>query len=657
MASGLAETAKLVSSLELKDNFTPTANRAIHKLGQMESTAFRVGQGIGKGLRNAAANIAKIGVVGAVALGGVVAAGVKSLGDLQRSQAQTAAVIKSTGGKAKVSADQVRALAEAQEDLTTVDDKVIQDGENLLLTFTNIGNKVFPEATRAMTNLGVAMAGGNVEQVDLKASAIQLGKALNDPIKGITALRKVGVSFTADQVKAIKTAVKHGNVLKAQRIILAELNTEFGKAGEAAGKGPEAVWRRLQDAGEGLSQVLSRGVLPSLERFGKFLTAKLADKEFLAQVDEFGQRLGDAMGEFIDFLETVDFKAIGRTLGIAADAAGTLVGWFMKMPAWVQTAVIGGWGLNKLTGGALGDIFGTLAGGLIKGVLGMNAGVVNIKAGTVVGVGGGAGVPGGKAGKVTSAATLLSRVFIVGAAAGVFYELKQAVDAQAEADRAQAEALTLKTNEYVKVVGIPEMQQALSGILAYDAKLSTDSDLTHLDAVKFQFNINGVRDAVRAQEATIQAKLAELIQVADKPTTIAEKTKGAAFGGGGSPTGSDRPLTTGPTADKQRQAVEKVQTAVETMKGKIADELATSSTNIAEATRAGAGSVLGGVKGTSSAVTTAGYGIQSAIRANRPIVNVDVQVSATTVEKTTNVVTRYGPSGGDRDYAKGAIET
>ena len=57
-------------------------------------------------------------------------------------------------------------------------------------------------------------------------------------------------------------------------------------------------------------------------------------------------------------------------------------------------SVLTGWGLNKLTGGALTSIAGALASGLIKGVLGINAGVVNITAGTVTGVPG-TGAPGG----------------------------------------------------------------------------------------------------------------------------------------------------------------------------------------------------------------------------------------------------------------------
>ena len=68
--AGIAETAKLMSELNLKDNFTPAANKAMKSLGRLESTGFRIGQNIGKGINNAAKNIKKIATVGVVALAG-----------------------------------------------------------------------------------------------------------------------------------------------------------------------------------------------------------------------------------------------------------------------------------------------------------------------------------------------------------------------------------------------------------------------------------------------------------------------------------------------------------------------------------------------------------------------------------------------------------
>jgi hypothetical protein len=101
-------------------------------------------------------------------------------------------------------------------------------------------------------------------------------------------------------------------------------------------------------------------------------------------------------------------------MGTGAKAA---LDFFTGMPSWVQTAVLTGWGLNKLTGGALGSIVGTLGSGLIKGVLGMNAGVVNINAATVNGGVGGAAGGAAAAGRGGGVLGTLSKVVVVGIAA------------------------------------------------------------------------------------------------------------------------------------------------------------------------------------------------------------------------------------------------
>jgi hypothetical protein len=68
---------------------------------------------------------------------------------------------------------------------------------------------------------------------DLKGSAVQLGKALNDPIAGVGALSRVGVTFTETQKDMIKTMVEAGNVAGAQTLILDELGKEFGGSAKA----------------------------------------------------------------------------------------------------------------------------------------------------------------------------------------------------------------------------------------------------------------------------------------------------------------------------------------------------------------------------------------------------------------------------------------
>jgi hypothetical protein len=71
---------------------------------------------------------------------------------------------------------------------------------------------------------------------DLNSNILQIGKALNDPIKGITALNRAGVQFTDQQKDQIAALQESGRTMEAQKMILAELESQFGGAAEAMAK-------------------------------------------------------------------------------------------------------------------------------------------------------------------------------------------------------------------------------------------------------------------------------------------------------------------------------------------------------------------------------------------------------------------------------------
>lgn len=189
--------------------------------------------------------------------------------DYEKMQAATNAVIKSTGGVAGVTAKDVVSLANAFEKQTAIDDQVIQGTENLLLTFTNIGKNVFPQATKAALNMSVALG------QDTKSSAIQLGKALNDPINGVTALRRVGVSFTESQLNMIKTLQESGDVMGAQKIILQELEREFGGAADAAGNTLAGKLSLLRDTVSDTFRDITVKALPAITQLVDGLSVAL----------------------------------------------------------------------------------------------------------------------------------------------------------------------------------------------------------------------------------------------------------------------------------------------------------------------------------------------------------------------------------------------
>lgn len=145
----------------------------------------------------------------------------------EQNQAKLTAVLASTKGAAGLTADELNRMAGEMSKLNAVDDDAITGAQALLLTFTKISKDIFPETTQTVLNMSAALG------QDLKSSSIQLGKALNDPIKGITALSRVGVSFNDTQKKQIQYLQESGDLMGAQKIILAELATEFGGASES----------------------------------------------------------------------------------------------------------------------------------------------------------------------------------------------------------------------------------------------------------------------------------------------------------------------------------------------------------------------------------------------------------------------------------------
>lgn len=162
----------------------------------------------------------------------------------QRAVAQLWAVIKSTWGSVWYTAEQIKEMANELAVLNWVEDDVILSAQNMLLTFTNIRWETFNEATQAVLDLSTAMNWWLTPSAEqLAKTAIQVWKALNDPIKWVWALSKVWVTFTWVQKEQIKNFIKGWETAKAQQMIIAELNKEFGGSAQAQ---LQTYWWKVQ---------------------------------------------------------------------------------------------------------------------------------------------------------------------------------------------------------------------------------------------------------------------------------------------------------------------------------------------------------------------------------------------------------------------------
>lgn len=234
-------------------------------------------------------------MVAGAAIIGLGVSSVKAFMEAQDTITQTNAVLKSTGGIAGVTAEQVTELANAFQKTTKFEDETVRRGENLLLTFTKISKDIFPQAVEVMLDMSQALG------QDVKESAIQLGKALQDPILGVTALRRVGVNFNEESKKTIENFIATNDLASAQAFILKELQTEFGGAATAAGETFSGKLTQLKNAlgdlQEQIGMTILNGLQPLIQR-----ALEWAQSEQAVQLT---QRLTDAFINFANQLVIV----------------------------------------------------------------------------------------------------------------------------------------------------------------------------------------------------------------------------------------------------------------------------------------------------------------------------------------------------------------
>lgn len=266
-------------------------------------------QSMSKNLAIAGTAITGVGVAGFA----MMTDWVKKASDAEKYTAQLEAVLKSTNGVAGMTKESVLQLANSLSTMTAYDDEAILSAQNMLLTFTSIGKDIFPTATETVLNMSTALG------QDLQGSAIQLGKALNDPIRGVTALRRVGVQFTDSQLKTIETLVKSGKTLEAQKMILAELATEFGGSAKRAGETFAGQMTILQTKVDNVKEALGERLIPLLIPFvdgisklvDKILALNPATLDMIVKFTVIGSIVGVLLGGFLLLLGVLGMASTG----------------------------------------------------------------------------------------------------------------------------------------------------------------------------------------------------------------------------------------------------------------------------------------------------------------------------------------------------------
>jgi hypothetical protein len=285
-----------------------------------QGTALEDGKkGLG-GLNDAFSQITGVsmGAAGAIAaVGGALKFAIEGAIEAERIQADLNATLASTKGVAGLTADEINNMATGLANMTGIEDDAIVKGQAMLLTFTNIGRDVFPAATEAMLNMTAKFG-------SMDAASVQLGKALNDPIAGVTALRKVGVQLTDAQEAQIKKFVELGDVASAQKVILGELQTEFGGLAKAMGDTTEGKFNKLKNSIGNLAETIGGILLPVLGAAADAMNTLLSGNQVVtAALENHQQAIITTSKDYREYvLETVRAKLAAQGINKSYEELG-----------------------------------------------------------------------------------------------------------------------------------------------------------------------------------------------------------------------------------------------------------------------------------------------------------------------------------------------
>ena len=215
--------------------------------------------------------------------------------------------VKATGADAWTSTKELDDMAKSLSNSTNYSVTEIEKMQSVLLGFRNITTETFEDASEAIMDMATVMG------MDLTSAVQTVGKALDDPIKGLDSLRRQGFAFTDEQKEELKALVDSGKQIEAQKIILDELATTYGGAAKA---GQDAFAQQRHSA-ENFTETIGGKLLPTMQLIAKS-NAKLLDNlaKFISKLDfsqiesfieqsqklfsNFGSQISDAFKNNID---------------------------------------------------------------------------------------------------------------------------------------------------------------------------------------------------------------------------------------------------------------------------------------------------------------------------------------------------------------------
>ena len=483
----LAERATLVAELRLDDKMSGGLSKVGRTVGKLET---RVNQ-MGKGFRTLGAGIGTAITRGAFLAIGAIGALTTALGVMVKEGQDAASVeliyANAIAKSGKVSASYVGILNAQQKalmNLAGVDDELIKTEQTRLIQMGLTGEAI---AKLTPLILDASKATGR----DLLAVTLAVGKAVNGNVAG---LQRYGIFVDKTKAKidplgAVVDALnkKFGGTTKA---LSGTLEARLGALREGLKNIREEAGIKLLPALTHIADVIGRAVIPAFGKFvDRIMPGIVAGIDGIAKALEGGgaeRAIGgitDALGTMIDMLR------------LAAEPVKLIVGAFLKLPKELQTVLIAGFAVNKLSGGLIGQGLGEIAGGFFKRG-GSPANPLFVADVTGGGIGGVAGKGGGLLATLTSLPVLIGAAVIAGVSTITWQNVVM------PGLQNQADVNSRSTEQLLRSGSMADLKAALAGLENMPRKLDP------LQKALYDFNASGIKTHTETLEKAIRDEIA-----------------------------------------------------------------------------------------------------------------------------------------------------
>jgi molybdenum-dependent DNA-binding transcriptional regulator ModE len=257
------------------DGFT----NVVKGVGNTTQTEMTKAEGAINGFGENLQKTALLGAASLVALGGALKlenfakGAVDQAVQLDRATAALNAQLLEVGAQAGVTSAGIDVLANSIQASDAIYAGNVKQAAALLLTFREVRNEAGAGNDVFNKTLSVAGSLSNVFGRDLTTVTLQLGRALENPLTGMQALQRSGVTLSQELRTQIRHMAASGDLMGAQKALLGELSSRYTEAGEKIAKADP--FQQLSVSMAQFKNEIGHDLLPAVTDFVHILQAML----------------------------------------------------------------------------------------------------------------------------------------------------------------------------------------------------------------------------------------------------------------------------------------------------------------------------------------------------------------------------------------------